>query len=228
MKAVFFDLDDTLHDHQKPFADAFNKVFHIKLPIETLYKKFRDYSDFLWDSYVKNNLSLVELRQQRIMLALKDYEMEITEKQARDFQDYYEYCLNHLELFPNTVELLENIKKLGMGVGILSNGPTEHQLNKISSLGLTKIIERDLIFISDSVGVAKPNPEIFIHVANKVHITPNELLYVGDSWINDVVAPSQAGWSAVWFNHRGRKPGTKHTPLAEINELSKIVEVLRG
>jgi FMN phosphatase YigB (HAD superfamily) len=50
IKAIFFDLDDTLHDSQKPFADAFKVIFpaHFEnTSIDPVYKRFRDFSDIL-------------------------------------------------------------------------------------------------------------------------------------------------------------------------------------
>lgn len=230
IKGIFFDLDDTLHDHQKPFLNAFQNIFqgeNIHFPIQELYKKFRDCSDDLWESYVKKEMSLGELREQRIILALKNFNMHISTEQARDFQLSYEHYSDHLELFSEVQQLLENVQKSELIVGIITNGPTEHQFRKIHSLGLTKYINRDFIFISEEVGMAKPNPAIFKHVSQKVSISPSELLYIGDSWTNDVIAPSNAGWKSIWFNHRKRERVTSFKPFGEIDNLSLLIGYLQ-
>jgi putative hydrolase of the HAD superfamily len=41
---------------------------------------------------------------------------------------------------------------------------------------------------------------------------PENSLYVGDTWANDVVGALAAGWKVCWYNPRGRQPGGDHTP----------------
>lgn len=229
IKAIFFDLDDTLHDHLYPFSKAFKKIFPVlnqQIDVESLYKKFRDYSDLLWKNYSNQELTLEELRKNRIVMALKFFQKEITNEKAGQFQADYELNLGKLQLFSEVPELIGYLKEKGIQVGIITNGPVEHQLNKINSLGLTSYISRDYIFISDEVGVAKPNIQIFHHVGQRVNILPSEMLYIGDSWPNDVVAPIEAGWRSVWFNHRKRQPNTSHKPLAEIDCLQSIIDII--
>jgi HAD superfamily hydrolase (TIGR01549 family) len=229
IKAIFFDLDDTLHDHLHPFSKAFKDSFpdlYEQMDVESLYKKFRDFSDLLWKKYSNHELTLEELRIARIVMALEYFQKGITNEQASDFQAEYELNLDNLQLFTEVPELINVIKAKGKLVGIITNGPVQHQFNKINSLGLTSYVSGDHIFISDEVGVAKPNKQIFHHVAQKVNMIPSEILYIGDSWPNDVVAPMEAGWQAIWYNHRKRLPDTGHKPLAVIDHLLSIIDIL--
>lgn len=230
IKTIFFDLDDTLHDHHKPFKDAFRNIFpeiFNSNSVESIYKKFRECSDVLWEFYSKNELTLEELRKQRIVQALEFFKIHITDEQAKQFQSIYQLCLSNLELFPKVPELLEELKEKGFQIGIITNGPVEHQMNKIRALKLTKHIPEENIFISDALGVAKPNPQIFQDVADRIKNAPKELLYIGDSWNNDVVGPNQAGWYSVWYNHRKRNPETDLKPLAEIDCLMSVIQVVK-
>ena len=228
-KMIFFDLDDTLHDHLSPFAGAIESVFPYQLKsfsVEDIYKSFRVSSDLLWEQYSAGELSLAELRIQRIILALKPFNVHITREEAAQFQDEYEVQSNRLKLFPEVPKLSTALKDKGYRLGILSNGPTEHQLKKITSLGLTQFIMSHFIFISDELGIAKPDPAIFNIVAKKVNYQPKELLYIGDTWANDVAAPIEAGWQAIWFNHRDRQAGSDHQPFAVVRNLLEIVDLL--
>jgi HAD superfamily hydrolase (TIGR01549 family) len=229
-KAVFFDLDDTLHDHHAPFARV---ILHL-LPspnhqFETvdIYKSFRFYSDVLWKEYDGGEISLDELRIKRIIRTLKDYGVGVSIEKALQFQQSYEQELKRLTLFPEVPLLLKELNEVGIEIGLITNGPTEHQQNKIQQLGLEEHFSENHIFISDQVGRAKPNPYIFEVAARELNLPSEELLYVGDSWENDVVGPMNAGWNAIWFNHRGKQPLTNHTPVAEITSLSSISTLVK-
>jgi HAD superfamily hydrolase (TIGR01549 family) len=229
IEAIFFDLDDTLHDSQFPFEHTVEKL----LPevasgydMNHLYKKFREASDWLWKDYVKGDISLSELRTRRIILALKSIDISIDTSVAQAFQQQYEKNQGQLKMFPEVPEVVKALKEKGIVVGMITNGPVEHQHKKISSLGLNSHIPTNLIFVSDGVGVAKPNPDIFHHVRERVNIVPQRILYVGDSWENDIVGPTTAGWQSLWFNHRKREPETNHKPLAVIHNLSSILDYI--
>lgn len=225
IKGIFFDLDDTLHDHLSPFSNAIKATFTNELNsvnIELLYKGFRHFSDVLWKTYSANKLTLEELRIQRIIKALESFHFAISREKAIVFQKDYENMSNKLRLFTEVPETITRLEQKGLLIGIITNGPVQHQLNKIKKLGLDKLVTRQNIFISDAVGIAKPNPEIFTYVGEKVCILPNELVYVGDTWANDVVAPIEAGWHSIWFNHRNRTPETNHKPNAVAEDVESL------
>ncbi|WP_053375466.1 hypothetical protein [Paenibacillus sp. FJAT-27812] len=57
IKAVYFDLDDTLYDQLQPFQLAVQStdlIHHIneQLPIEDLYRRIRRHSDLLWEKHI--------------------------------------------------------------------------------------------------------------------------------------------------------------------------------
>ncbi|WP_404332528.1 HAD family hydrolase [Mesobacillus maritimus] len=232
INAVFFDLDDTLHDHHAPFARSVVPLLsssnNNQIDTEDVYKTFRFYSDVLWKEYDSGEIPLYQLRIERIVRTLKDYGIEVLEEKAIQFQQSYEQELKLLTLFPEVPMLLKELTKLGIEIGLITNGPTEHQRLKIQQLGLDEHFSENRIFISDQVGKAKPNPYIFEVAAREINLPPEELLYVGDSWENDVVGPMMAGWKAVWFNHRGKQPLTEHKPVTEIKALSTILTLVKG
>jgi len=230
IKAIFFDLDDTLHDHHAPFARAISPLLpgpKNQLDTVDIYKSFRFYSDVLWKEYDCGKIPLDQLRVERIVRTLKECSIEVTEEKAIQFQESYEQELQLLTLFPEVPLLLKELKELGVEIGLITNGPTEHQWMKIRQLGLGVHFSENHIFISDRVGRAKPNPYIFEVAAREINLPSENLLYVGDSWENDVVGPIKAGWNAVWFNHRGKQPLTDHKPIAKINTLSDLLSLVK-
>lgn len=228
-KAILFDVDDTMYDQQQPFADALFSVGMTSVPlslIQPLYIRSRYYSDLLWDDYGKGRLTLEELRIERVRRAFEDFQLGMTKEQALLFQQHYERNQANIEPFPELRPLLSALQSLNYEVGVLTNGPGPHQFAKIETLGILPYVKREFIFISDEVGVAKPNKQIFLHAAQTLKIDHEDLVYVGDNWTNDIVPSSQLGWKALWYNHRGHQRGTDDKPYAEINKLDLVLDVL--
>ena len=49
---------------------------------------------------------------------------------------------------------------------------------------------------------------IFQKIEQQLNLKPDEILYIGDSWPNDVDGSTQAGWEAIWYttNQEGDYP----------------------
>ncbi|UOE93587.1 HAD family hydrolase [Alkalihalobacillus sp. LMS39] len=228
-KAILFDVDDTMYDQQKPFADAILSIGLTSLPssiIHPLYIRSRYYSDLLWDEYGRGELTLQELRIERVRRAFKDFQLVMTNDDALLFQQHYERNQAKIKPFPELLPLLSDLQSLNYEIGVLTNGPGSHQFAKIKTLGILPYVKKEFIFISDEVGVAKPNKQIFIHAAQTLKIDDEDLVYVGDNWTNDIVPSSQLGWQAIWYNHRQHKRGTEDNPYVEINKLDLVLDVL--
>lgn len=226
--AVFFDLDDTLYDHLVPFREAVREVLapeEDKLDYAELFYTVRHHSDLLWPKYLSGELELEETRVMRLELAFADYGLPLSREQAAQIQASYISRQYSIELIEGVAEQLQRFIRRDHPVGIITNGPQEHQMAKLRGLGIDRIIPQEMIFISDAVGLAKPDPAIFAHVNKVTGTRPENCLYVGDTWANDVVGALAAGWRVCWYNPRGRKPGTDHTPsyiFASYKEFSEL------
>ena len=105
----------------------------------------------------------------------------------------------------------------------------EHQKNKIKQLGLERWIPRENIFISSEVGIAKPDIRIFELVQKKLNLVPNTTYYVGDSFDNDILGASNAGWNTVWSNRKNKKnPNSNIHPTFIINEKNSLLKILNN
>ncbi|MEE8704614.1 MAG: HAD-IA family hydrolase [Olsenella sp.] len=93
----------------------------------------------------------------------------------------------------------------GHPLGIITNGPVAHQMEKVETLGLSRWFAPESIVVSGAVGVAKPDPRIFRIACERLGTRPEDCVYVGDSFASDVVGATSAGMPVVWFNHRHRE-----------------------
>lgn len=72
----------------------------------------------------------------------------------------------------------------------------------------------------------KPAPEFYAAVVAAAGVPAEQIVYVGDSWEHDVVAPRRAGLRSVWLNRLGlpRPPGC--TPDAEVSNMADLPAAL--
>jgi HAD superfamily hydrolase (TIGR01549 family) len=217
-EAVFFDLDDTLYDQLTPFKMALDhcRIDLANAKVEELFKKVRYFSDVLWKVHIRGEISLELLRIERIRCAFNDFGLSLSNQQAREVQERYEFEQQQINPFPEVFSIINDLQTRKLIVGVLTNGPVQHQMNKIKALQIDQIIPPERIFISDGIGIAKPDKRVFEYVQRQVNIEPNKCCYIGDTWENDVVPPIEAGWTSIWFNHRKREPQSNHIPLETI------------
>ncbi|MBC2248748.1 HAD family hydrolase [Listeria sp. FSL L7-0123] len=202
---LIFDIDDTAYDQLKPFESAFKTVFGTanQLKIESLYVKSRFYSDEVYHRVVRGEMPKAEMHVYRITQALADFDYQITKREAESFQRAYEQNQRKIELSPGIKEILTWAKKNQITMGIITNGPKEHQQHKINDLQINDWIPVANTFISGKVGIEKPDKKIFELVAKQIGIDGVETYYIGDSFENDVIGSKNAGWHSIWLNRRG-------------------------
>ncbi len=222
---IFFDVDDTLYDHLQPLFEALQQVIpqqQESLSYSDVYQRFRYYSEVLVSPQNPQALPLEEMRYQRFILTLKEFEIEITEEQAKQMQAVYIGSQYNIRPYDGVVELIHELMDQGYTVGLLTNGPAEHQWKKICALHMDQVFARDRIFISGEVGLEKPDPAIFNYVNRLTDTTPEHSFFIGDSWRNDVVGAVSAHWHMIWFNARHAVRESNHQPDTEAVNYTEI------
>lgn len=208
MEDIFvFDIDDTLYDQLHAFERAINnqKINNSKdLDISKLYYLMKKYGDETFSSTGFDQQRLEKMQIFRIQRALQDYNIEITDEQALNFQTDFENYQNDIELFPKIEELLNLLIAKGNSLGIITNGTLKRQSKKIKMLNLEKWFPWNNILISEEVGVSKPEKLIFKKFEERLSISPmkQNIIYIGDNYLNDISGAKSAGWQTVWVNYR--------------------------
>ncbi|MGP0595311.1 HAD-IA family hydrolase [Nitrospira sp. T9] len=123
----------------------------------------------------------------------------------------------HWELFPETLEILAELKGKGFELGIISNFDSRFfQVSR--GLGLNTFF--DSVTISGLVGSAKPAKNIFAHALDEHMVIPQEALHVGDHPIEDFEGARQAGLHAVLIDRSTNSLPHHSQTLSNLNQLS--------
>lgn len=227
IQAIVFDVDDTLYDQQAPFKNAVLAIAPLVTAedMPQLYLRFRYYSDENFPKVMAGELTLEQMRAHRIAQSIKDLDYpQLTSAEALSFQSIYEDELAKITMHPAVTKTLDYLHAKKIPVGIITNGPTDHQAKKIKQLNVSHWVTPERTMISEQTGYQKPQVEIFKLAENKFDFAGEEILYVGDSFESDVTGCKKANWRALWFNHRNRKIPAGHHAIfdVEINTFDQL------
>jgi putative hydrolase of the HAD superfamily len=190
IKAVLFDLDDTLYDREelvrKVVIDQYDAFEHELCSVPK-------------DEFVTR---VLQLDDRGYADKRKLYETVVFEwglapdmigRLAENFwTSYDEKC----ELPQDTRVTLQTLRQNGIKLGVITNGGTERQGRKLDSLGISSWF--DVILISETEGVRKPDAEIFHRALARCEVKASEAIFVGDHPDTDIGGALRAGLRAVW------------------------------
>ena len=224
---LVFDVDDTLYEQIVPFENAYKSLFDMDIDMEQFYILSRHYSDMKFEASRNGEITMDEYHIYRIQEAARDLGVLITDEQALDMQKEYKKNQQKLQMSNTTIGILELVKENDVKLGIITNGPSEHQWSKVKALGVERWIDKENIIVSGDYSINKPDVRIFEIMQEKLQLPIDSLYYIGDSLENDIVGANNAGWKAIWINRYKRKlPGNvKIYKIAENNiELFEIIK----
>ena len=119
---------------------------------------------------------------------------------------------------PEALTLLPQLRSRGFILGMISNAP-----RNIDDLCRGWGLNLDLVITSAEVGVEKPHPAIFLAALRKAGVKPQEAIYVGDDYNNDVQGAEKAGFKAILLDREGSQ---KELGCTRINRLIEIADLI--
>ena len=150
-----------------------------------------------------------------------DYDQDIVES----FNDNFQKDLGiNVSFHENAKNVLEKLKKDYKQYAI-TNGTKVAQEAKIKNSGLDNIL--DEVFISEDLGVDKPNKEFFDIVLDQVGSKdPREYIVIGDSLTSDIKGANNAGIKCIWFNPKNKINEKDVSIDYSIHDLAKVIDIL--
>lgn len=127
------------------------------------------------------------------------------------------------DLYPDAIPCLEGVRALGLTVGIVGN-----QTTALEQWAREAVLPADVISSSASLGVRKPDPRFFACVVELAECAPEEVVYVGDRVDNDVLPAAAAGLVAVHVRRGpwGRLQRTPAEAALGIDDLTALPQAL--
>jgi putative hydrolase of the HAD superfamily len=140
----------------------------------------------------------------------------------------YHATKEHIKPYPDSVRILDALSRSTLARGVLSNGLTVKQAEKLVRLGLERAFTPGAIFISEEIGIAKPHPKIFLIACEKLCVAPEEALYVGDHPTTDIDPAHEAGMHTCLRVGDGkhRRATGMHRPDLTVRNFDELLAIL--
>jgi len=141
---------------------------------------------------------------------------------------YHDTKFQLISPFPDAPPLLADLRGAGLKTGVVTHGLTSKQAEKLVRLGLIPHLDPGAIFISEQIGISKPNPKLWEVALRDLELEPAEVAFVGDSLTHDVAPAKELGMLSVWASRAARqtREETGIDPDLEIADFEDLREAL--
>lgn len=190
IKAILFDLDGTLLNRdeslklftEKQYDRLFHLLGHISKDAYTTRFIQLDSRGYVWKDKVYRQL-------------VEEFGFtKITREEL--LEDYIKEFKNSCVPFNNLIQMLEEVKKSKILIGMITNGYGQFQMDNIKALGIESFFQT--IIISEWEDIKKPDPQIFLRAAESLGVLPSECVFIGDHPKNDVQGARNVGMIGIW------------------------------
>jgi putative hydrolase of the HAD superfamily len=235
IKAVLFDMFDTLmlieknHEFYSPSLKRAH-MFLTKNGVDVQFKAFRDAYIKARDAlYVEADAKLEEPHFNcRISNALEslgyvDVESEVVAGATNAFCEGFMEYIRIDDYAKGVLEKLHGEYKLG----IVSNFAIPECVDKLlEKHGLDVLF--DVVVVSGAVNKRKPSPEIFQKALEKMGVSAENTVFVGDTVDADVIGAKAAGMKVIFIERRVQKDAEQACPNQTIKSLSELLEAVKN
>jgi putative hydrolase of the HAD superfamily len=216
LRAVLFDLDDTLVD-QRTAADAAVTAWAAEHGVtdEGAARRWEALSEIHYARWQRREISFTEQRRSRVReflgLRCADDEADAV------FAAYLTRYEAGWAAFDDAVPALRRTRAAGLVIGILTNGDRDQSRSKLRRCGLTSHI--DLLVASSTLPAGKPDRRAFLAAVHRVGVRPAETLMVGNSLEKDVRGALAAGLAAVLVDRHDDHPRAACRRIRTLDDL---------
>ena len=213
--SVIFDLDDTLYkeiDYVKSGFMAVSSFISDETKIIT-----QDLYDMLISNYSLDKNTFLKL--------INFYNLNIS---LEDIVDCYRSHLPSINLDINTKKVLESLKNKNQLKGLLTDGRSIQQRNKIKALNLD-IYFNDIV-ISQEFGSGKLSVENYLHFSGR---NDSNYFYIGDNTEKDFFWANKLGWKTICLKDNGQNIHRQNFELASeylpdhiVNNILEITSII--
>jgi putative hydrolase of the HAD superfamily len=230
LRAIFFDLDDTLYSTSE-FSERARRTSVDALIGAGLKAEPEELLAEL-DEVVREFSSNYEYHFDKLLLRLPRRLYRGINPAiiiAAGIAAYHDTKFRYLRPFEDAYEVLRTLARTELTRGVITAGLEKKQAEKLVRMRLAPLLSPGAIFISDQLGVSKPNEKLYQRACSDLNLKPTESMYVGDNPVTDIDPPNRLGMYTVQVVRGGRHEVEQGEtePNWRVNNFWELLDVLR-
>lgn len=219
VRAIFFDFDDTLQSRKgayRLYCEAFLDKYFPNIDKNERNIKLDEMEEHVDGGYKSREEYFPEL------IELWNWKNHPPMQELFDSfnEDYGKYVV----MLPHALDVLEEVKRRGYIMGIISNGVSILQNTKLDTAGIRDMF--DVITVSGDFGVYKPDRRIFDEACRQAGVPNEECLFVGDHPINDIQGALGADMQVVRMNQGDFYNKSIDSNITTIEDLEELLAII--
>ena len=219
---ILFDADGTLFDFSQCEREAFREALSLSgaSATEEMINDYKEINDSLWKALERKEIEREVLVFRRFEIFAEKYNIDLDSKKMAN--DYVACLGKKTYLIDGAKELLQTLYgKVRMY--IVTNGIERVQSSRFEISGLSKYF--DGIFISEAIGVNKPDVKFFERVAERIDgYEKDKSIIIGDSLSSDIAGGMAFGIDTCWYSPEGKT--ALCAPTYTVTDLGDIPAIL--
>ena len=227
IKTILWDVDGTLLDFDAAEKAAIKTLFHtfgLGVCTDAMLSRYHEINIGFWQRLERNELTRSQVLLGRFEQFFKEY--GISTDVAPKFNEKYQLTLGETIVYHDDSLAIVKALKGKVKQYVVSNGTIAAQTKKLERSKLGNLM--DGIFLSEELGVDKPDIAFFNKVFSEIHADDlSNVMIVGDSLTSDIQGGMNAGIKTCWYNPKGNPlPNNYHVDyiISDLHELMDLIE----
>lgn len=230
LKAIFFDIDDTLYSTSEFTEQARSMALDAMIKAGLSLQKSVLLEEL--DEVIGEFSTNYEHHFDKLLLRIpKRYYRGVNPAVivAAGVIAYHDIKSRRLSPYEDAIEVLKLLSRTGLILGVITEGLEVKQAEKLVRMRINQYLSANSLFISNQIGISKPNPKIYQRACSDLNLRPSETMYVGDNPIHDVDPPNSIGMITVRMRRGGKYYHTEGLtqPCREVQNFWDLLDCLR-
>ena len=210
IKAILFDLDDTLFDYEYAHQRALKKVFSELQKIVWMKKELLEIVFEMAQQDVKRQLIGLSASHNRDLYFQKVFEKINLQNQKKIkpkqiiilFKAYREVFYKNVKIEKSSINLLKYLKTKGLKTWIVTDSQLYSQLKKIEILDISEYV--DVLVSSEEAWAEKPQSSPFLLATHRLRVLAENCVMVWDNISRDIDWARALGMKGIWINRHNK------------------------
>ncbi|MBP1909401.1 HAD family hydrolase [Methanolobus bombayensis] len=143
---------------------------------------------------------------------------------------YETHKIDHIRLYPDVRETLEELNEIGLPLGIVTDANSNNARKRLEKTGLEKLVQS--LTAHDMTGAKKPDHAPFKYALESMKLNASETLFVGDSLRRDIAPSKELGMMTAYAAYGDRNSAKDRTsgeykPDRTLNNFREVLEIVR-